>query len=78
MSRYEFHKIIMGYILIGVWATLIALIALGKVEQATSYGLDMCIVGLTAISTQWAQYMFGRRHPDEPSPPSPTNPEPSR
>lgn len=68
MSRYEFHKIIMGYILIGVWASLIALISLGKVEQHTSYGLDMCIVGLTAISTQWAQYMFGRRHPDETSP----------
>lgn len=71
MSRYEFHKIIMGYLLIGVWATLIALIALGKVEQGTSYGLDMCIVALTGISTLWAKYMFDeRRHPpDPPDPP---------
>lgn len=52
-------KMLWGYILLlGIFAVL-SRIALGKVEQATSYGLDSIIGILAVLAGQWANWAFG-------------------
>lgn len=52
-------KMIWGFILIVGILSLTARIALGKVEQATSYGLDNIIGILAVLAGQWANWAFG-------------------
>lgn len=51
-------RAIFGFALLGIWAALIAVIALGKVEAATSYGLLPCITALAGLSGAYAQSTF--------------------
>ena len=76
------QKYIYGMCLLCSWVVLILSIALGKVEEATSYGLTPCITGLSFLSGLWAQSTFGGAHaPTEPpkqeegpKPPPPSSP----
>lgn len=62
-------KMIFGFILLGILAALITLVALGHVNKDTSYGLDTLITGLLLIIQQWASWAFNRRTLDEPKDP---------
>ena len=52
-------KILFGFLLVLALATLAAIIALGHVEQATSFGLSYVLGGLTAIAGGFANW-FGQ------------------
>lgn len=56
-----FLKIAFGYCLLFVFACLIGLIAFGKVEEKTSYGLMPLIVALAGMGGAWTQAIFGNR-----------------
>lgn len=48
-----------GFALLVVIAALAAIIALGKVEPKTSYGLDIILGCLTTLSGGFAAWAFG-------------------
>ncbi len=47
-----------GFVLLLVTATLAGIIALGKVEQATSFGLNYLLGSLATLSGGFAQWAF--------------------
>ena len=55
----EQQKMIFGFLALVVLATLAAIIALGKVHQDTSYGLDYILGGLTMMTGGFANWAFG-------------------
>jgi hypothetical protein len=52
-------KMIFGFLLMVLLSVLAAIIALGKVELATSYGLGQIIGGLLVLSGGFAHWAFG-------------------
>jgi hypothetical protein len=56
-------KMVFGYMLLVVLASLAAAIALGNVQQESSHGLDQILGGLLVISGAFAHWAFGE--PDE-------------
>jgi hypothetical protein len=57
----EYLKIAFGYCLLFVFAGLIAMIALGRVEETTSHGLMPLIVALAGMGGAWTQAIFGSK-----------------
>ena len=55
----EQQKMIFGFLALVVLATLAAIIALGKVQQNTSYGLDYILGGLTMMVGGFSNWAFG-------------------
>lgn len=53
-----FLKIFFGFVLLLVLAVLAAIIALGKVEQNTSFGLTYILGGLTSMAGGFIQWAF--------------------
>jgi hypothetical protein len=53
-------KAIFGFALLMVIASLAAIIALGKVEAGTSFGLDIILGCLTTLSGGFAAWAFGK------------------
>jgi hypothetical protein len=51
-------RMIFGFCLLLIIAFLSARVALGKVEQATSYGLDILLGSLATLSGAFAQWCF--------------------
>lgn len=56
-----FLRVLFGYCLLLVFACLIAMIAVGKVEEKTSYGLMPLIVALAGMGGAWTQAIFGSK-----------------
>ena len=56
-------KMVWGFLLLFIVGGLISRIALGKVEEATSYGLLPMIAMLAVLVGQWAQWAFGTKSP---------------
>lgn len=54
-------KMIFGFAILVVLATLAAIVGLGKVEMQTSYGLNIILGGLTTLSGMFAQWAFGSK-----------------
>jgi hypothetical protein len=54
-----FLKLGFGFILLIVLAALAAVIALGKVEQQTSYGLNIILGGLLTLAGGFTQWAYG-------------------
>lgn len=65
----DFLRMAYGYIILLSLVGLAAAIALGKVSQATSYGLDGIITALALLTGQFAGWCFGgnKRSGDDPS-----------
>lgn len=61
-----FLKVVFGFLLLIALAILAAIIAIGKVEQNTSYGLDYILGGLTVMCGGFVQWAFGQvgKHED--------------
>ena len=55
----EQQKMVFGFMALVVLATLAAVIALGKVNQDSSYGLDYILGGLTMMTGGFANWAFG-------------------
>ena len=53
-------KMIFGLVLLVVIAILAAIIALGKVEMQTSYGLNIILGCFTTLSGAFAAWAFGQ------------------
>jgi len=51
-------RMIFGFFLLGLIAALSAVIALGKVEQQSSYGLDIVLGSLATLAGGFAQWAF--------------------
>lgn len=60
-----FLKMVFGGLLLVILASLSAIIALGKVEQSTSHGLDSLLGGLLVLSGGFAQWAFTGAKPEE-------------
>jgi hypothetical protein len=54
-------RMIFGFCLLGIIAMLACCIALGKVEMATSYGLNMLLGALTTLTGQFSQWAFSAK-----------------
>lgn len=61
LELYKFKsRMRYGYCVLGVLGILAGLIAIGKVQQATSYGLDYILGGLGGISAAFAGWAFSQ------------------
>ena len=54
-----FLKIVFGFVLLVILAVLAAIIALGNVQQGTSFGLTYILGGLTSMAGGFVQWCFG-------------------
>ncbi len=54
----ETQKMIFGYVLLFILAVLVGIIAIGHVEEKTSYTLGNMETGLLMIASAWAQHVF--------------------
>lgn len=54
-------KMVWGFLLLFIVGGLTSRIALGKVEESTSYGLLPMIAMLAVLTGQWAQWAFGAK-----------------
>lgn len=56
-----FLKVLFGFLLLVVLAGLAAIIGLGKVEAASSYGLDIILGGLLTLAGGFSQWCFSTK-----------------
>ncbi len=61
-------KWIFGFCLLFAIVALAFVLALGKVDEATSYGLHEILLILTVIATKWCDDVFGGRAKPSDSP----------
>ena len=54
-------RIIFGFLLLVVIAVLAAIIALGKVEMQTSYGLNIVLGSLATLAGAFSQWAFTKK-----------------
>ena len=54
-----FFKLLFGFMLLLSITVLAGIIALGQVEQQTSYGLNIILGGLLTLSGGFVQWCFG-------------------
>ena len=57
----DYLKMIFGYTLLLILAALVAVIALGHVEQQTSYGLMPLITASATLSGGFMNWCFGKK-----------------
>lgn len=62
----ETQRMIFGFMLLIILATLTARVALGHVEEATSYGLMPLITCLATLAGAFAQWAFSAKPVDKP------------
>ena len=51
-------RMIFGFCLLGIYAALAIGIAFGRIEEATSFGLQPILSGLTGLGGAWAVWAF--------------------
>jgi hypothetical protein len=54
-------RMILGFLILAVVAALAAIIALGKVDQSSSFGLDIVLGSLATLVGGFAQWAFSGR-----------------
>ena len=59
MKNTEILRIVFGFCLLVILAGLALAIALGHVEEKTSYGLMPLMVAISSLATQFATWAFG-------------------
>ena len=60
MTYADRLKMIFGFMLLVLLAVLAGVIALGKVEEKTSYGLQFILGALSVLAGGFANWAFGR------------------
>ena len=58
----DYLRFVLGFISLIMLCALIAIIALGKVEEHTSYGPQPLVVALNSVSILFAQWAFSHRN----------------
>lgn len=58
-------RMIFGFLILAILAGLALAIALGRVEEATSYGLMPLLTALATLSGGFAQWAFSSKSDDE-------------
>ncbi len=61
-------RMLFGFAILLVITSLALIIALGKVEQGTSYGLEIVLGSLATLSGAFAQWAFSRLNDEEKKP----------
>lgn len=61
----DVQRMIFGFLLLIILASLTARVALGRVEEATSYGLMPLITTLSTLSGAFAQWAFSGKKDDD-------------
>ncbi len=61
----EMQRMVFGFILLGIMAALAAAIALGHVEEKTSYGLMPLLTTLSTLAGAFAQWAFSHKDKDD-------------
>lgn len=64
MPTADLLRFVIGLMSILILGILIAIIALGKVEEKTSYGLMPLVVALNTINVLFAQWAFAKKNKD--------------
>jgi hypothetical protein len=64
-----FIKLLFGFALLAALAVLAAIMALGKVKAADSFGLDIVLGGLLTLSGGFAGWAFQHSHTHQARPP---------
>lgn len=54
-------KVLFGFALLVLLAILACIVALGKVEMQTSYGLNIILGSLATLAGGFANWAFGRK-----------------
>jgi len=54
-------KMVFGFLLLFLLCALAAVLAIGHVEEKTSFGLQSVITAIALIAGQFAQWAFGRK-----------------
>lgn len=54
----DFGKLLFGFLLLLILATLAVIIGVGKVEATTSFGLDIILGGLLTLSGAFCGWCF--------------------
>lgn len=70
MRAVEVMRLLYGLVIVIVLAVLAGVIALGHVEEKTSFGLMPIITALSALAGAFGQWAFGPVPPPPPPPPS--------
>lgn len=55
------YRMIFGFCLLGMLAILAGIIALGRVEEKSSFGLQYILGALSSLSGGFAQWAFSRK-----------------
>jgi hypothetical protein len=55
-----------GFLLLVLLALLAAIIAIGKVQESTSFGLQYILGALSVLAGGFAQWAFGKGKDDKP------------
>jgi len=67
----DMQRMVFGFLLLGIMAALAAAIALGHVEEKTSYGLMPLLTTLSTLAGGFGQWAFSRKDKDDGDKPSP-------
>ena len=59
-QRVLMLKVLFGFLLLVVLTFLVVMIALGKVEEKTSYTLPNIETGLLLLASSWSTWAFGK------------------
>lgn len=59
--KTDVWRIVYGYLLLVAICVLASRIALGVVEEKTSYGLSPLLIILTLLADRWASWAFPRK-----------------
>ena len=59
-------RMIFGFCLLGMLATLAGVIAIGHVEEKTSFGLQQILGALAVLCGGFAQWAFSKQNGDKP------------
>ncbi len=58
-------RLLFGFLLLVALTGLGIIVALGRVEEHTSFGLGLILGGLTSLSGQWGQWVFQTRKAED-------------
>ncbi len=61
----DMQRMVFGFCLLTILASLAAAIALGHVEEKTSYGLMPLLTTLSTLAGAFAQWAFSRKDKDD-------------
>jgi hypothetical protein len=59
-------RLLFGFAILIVTAVLAVIIAVGKVQQDTSYGLQIVLGSLATLAGAFAQWAFSQQPPNDP------------